>query len=139
MGCCQTSSKLPERFSFAGTWDAKVINIIDGDTFDACFVFYGTEWIFRVRIAGVDTPEMHPKRKGLTLDEIKEIKINAKKAKDALETYIGGKRVKLIVNAPEKFGRVLAHVYYNNKDVADFLIINKYGVAYDGKKKSLKG
>lgn len=138
MGCC-LSEEIKE-FSYAGTYDAVVTRVVDGDTFDAVFAFRGTKSIFRIRIAGIDTPEMHPKRKGLTLDDITLIKTNAIKAKEALANLILHKPVKLIVGkSKEKYGRILATVLCDGTNVSERMIKSGYGVPYDGKKKTLKG
>lgn len=134
------SRKMIEPFSFKGDYKAYVARVIDGDTIVANFRFRGEISSFHVRIYGLDTPELHPKKKGLTPEEIKSIKNDAICAKRVLELEILHEFVLLIVNDErDKYGRVLAKVIIRGTDIAKYIIECGYGVAYYGKKKTLKG
>lgn len=79
------------------------------------------------RIYGIDGPELKSKNKY-------ERKI-AIKGQQFLENLILGKVVTLHNNKKDKYGRMLADVYFENIKISDILLENKYVIAYDGKKK----
>ena len=84
----------------------KVVRVVDGDTF--IIDYNGTEE--RVRLIGVDTPEsVHPDESKNTEDGIKM----SNYTKDRLQ----GKIVKLELDVQErdKYGRILAYVYIDDK------------------------
>lgn len=80
--------------------------VIDGDT----FVTRSGE---KVRLIGVDTPEMDGNHKG-----------DAKKARQFLKSKIGGKTVELEYGR-EKYGpydRLLAHVHFKGDHINDLIL-----------------
>ena len=91
----------------------KVIRVIDGDTFEI-------NGGIKVRLIGVDTPEM--KNKNKTVDCF------AQEAKRKLETLIGGKEVVLVkdVSETDKYGRLLRYVYLGDEMINDTLIKEGY-------------
>jgi len=120
----------------------KVIKVYDGDTLTiaAKLPFKGSPiYRFSVRLAGIDSAEI----RGGTANE-SEI---AKVARDALHKLIFGKIVELRGNGKEKYGRLLADLYYNDYDgdsncknnvihINQWMIDNGYAVSYDGGKKN---
>jgi len=109
---------------------ADVTRVVDGDTFD-CFVHLGFDTIqkFRVRLYGVDTPEINKKderEKGL---EVKEI----------VKNKIEGKQIYLYEqNNKDKFGRALARVeLMDGTDLTEWLLQEGLGKEYYGGKKLL--
>ena len=105
----------------------KVIKVYDGDTitiasklpFDNCPLYR-----FSVRINGIDCPEMRTKNE----TEKTCAKLAKKKVYDALFNKIVELRnVKL-----EKYGRVLADVYYDDISIGDILCDCNLAVKYDG-------
>lgn len=111
----------------------KVIKVYDGDTITlAAKLPYDESPIYRfsVRLTGIDSPEI----KGSTLVE-KEL---AKKSRDALNAIIFGKIVYLRNVGTEKYGRLLADVYYENTHINQWMLDNKYAVPYDGGTKTKK-
>jgi len=100
------------------TYHADVLRVIDGDTIevklDLGFHIYR---VARVRLYGVDTPEVRgpEKPQGLV-------------SKAFVEQMIGGKHVSVItVKESDKYGRVLARINYNDTDLATALL--EHGLA----------
>ena len=105
----------------------KVVKVYDGDTITiASKLPYPESPVYRfsVRLLGIDTPEIKgsgPKEKEL-----------AKLARDRLSQMILGKIVYLKDVGTEKYGRLLATVYYENTNVNQWMLDNRYAVPYDG-------
>ena len=115
---------VPFTFPITG---GQVIKVYDGDTITiASKLPYDASPLYRlsVRLNGIDTPEI----KGKTADE-KQV---AKEARDALSELIMNKVVKLENIQSEKYGRILADVYLGYLHINQWLIDNRYAVAYDG-------
>jgi micrococcal nuclease len=111
----------------------KVIKVYDGDTITiAAKLPHNTSSVYRfpVRLLGIDTPEI----KGSSPRE-KEL---AKKARDALSSQILGKIVYLENMGTEKYGRILATVFYEDLNMNQWMLDHKYAVPYDGGTKDLK-
>lgn len=89
---------------------AFVIRVVDGDTLDL-FVDkgFGEYTRQRVRLLGVDTPEMRP-RKGSPEARIAE-KAAAKLATERVVRLVGGREVILKTSKAGKFGRWLGVIY----------------------------
>ena len=56
-------------------------------------------------------------------------------SRDALHNLIFGKIIELRNNGKEKYGRLLADIYYNKLHINKWMLDNKYAVLYDGGKK----
>ena len=110
---------------------ARVIKVYDGDTITiasrvgCCDLSY---YRFSVRLANIDCPELRTKNE--------TEKIYALKAKNELEQLILNKFVTLNIYKTDKYGRLLAEVYFENKSLNDWLLHNHLAVNYDGGKKS---
>jgi micrococcal nuclease len=105
----------------------QVIKVYDGDTITiAAKLPYKSSPLYRfsVRLDGIDCPEI----KGKNEDE----KECAKLGRDILKEKILHKIVKLENVRTEKYGRILADVYYDNKHINNWLLINNLAVKYDG-------
>jgi micrococcal nuclease len=110
----------------------KIDRIYDGDTF-YCTV-KGHNPIDNkpvgIRIRGVDTPEMK--------DPDPKIHKKAQKAKDLVIAEI--KKAKTVhlynVNLNDKYGRILATVFCDRRDLAKILLEQKLAKKYDGGKKA---
>ena len=111
----------------------QVIKVYDGDTITVAAKLPYHEsplYRFRVRLLGIDSPEMN----GKTAEE----KIAARKSQKALESLILHKTVFIKNRGQEKYGRILANVYIDDEEmlfVNKWLIDNKYAIPYDGKTK----
>lgn len=106
----------------------RVIKVYDGDTITIASKIPNLKnsqiYKFSIRLNGIDTPEI----KGSNEDE-KKIAILAR---DALSEKIMGKDVYLKNIKFEKYGRLLCNVYYENLNLNNWMIENKYAVIYDG-------
>ncbi len=104
----------------------KVIKVYDGDTITiASKLPHDNSPVYRfsVRLLGIDTPEI----KGSSAQE----KDLAKKARDALSAQILGKIVYLENIGIEKYGRILATVFYEDLNVNQWMLDQKYAVPYN--------
>ena len=109
---------------------AKVIKVYDGDTITVAAKLPFTNspvYRFSVRFRSIDSPEIKGKSK-------KECDM-AIQARDALHGLIFGQIVELKNNGKEKYGRLLADVYYKDIHVNQWMLDNHYAVKYDGGKK----
>lgn len=87
-----------------------------------------------VRIAGIDTPEMHSRCVG-TPARARE-KDLAEKSKSALTSKLqAAKVIELTELKRDKYFRLLATVKLDGKDVAKSMIAEGYALPYDGGKK----
>ena len=105
----------------------RVIKVYDGDTITVAskLPFPNSPFYrFSVRLNGIDCPEI----KGKTAEEIAV----AKEARDAMMALIYQKEVTLLNVANEKYGRILADVYLGGLYVNQWLIDQRFAVAYDG-------
>ncbi len=107
----------------------------DGDTLTVTIPdvhpFFGNK--IKVRVLGIDTPESH----GKTPCETEWSRV----AKNLVASELShAKRIDLIVDFKkrlDKYGRVLAKVSYDGKDLAEVMLKNKLAVPYFGKKKQV--
>ena len=109
---------------------AKVIKVYDGDTITvaARLPFVGSPiYRFSVRLAHIDSPEI---RGGSKMETRLAIV-----SRDALHKLIFGKIIELKNNGKEKYGRLLADLYYNGLYINQWMLDNKYAVMYNGGKK----
>jgi endonuclease YncB( thermonuclease family) len=88
-----------------------------------------TIYKFSIRLKGIDAPEMKAKN-----TEEKEMAI---KARDALSDRILGKDIALKNIEKEKYGRILCDIYLRNENIGQWMIDQRFAVAYDGKKKAI--
>lgn len=106
---------------------AKVIKVLDGDTFDVMIdLGFGVKQEFRVRLNGIDTPELNTAKGKKALEFVKEL--------------IENKTVILHDAGQEKYGRARANVeLMDGSDLSTLLIEKNIGVEYHGgKKENLK-
>jgi len=104
-----------------------VIKVYDGDTITiAAKLPYPESPLYRfaVRLNGIDSPEI----KGRNQDE----KEAAQEAKRVLESLILHRKVTLKNQSCEKYGRILADVYLDDLHINQWMLDNKFAVAYDG-------
>jgi len=125
-----------EPFRIQGTHPGKCVRVIDGDTFDIVFEFNNKINAFRVRLAGCDTPELHPHHMSGE-EKIAHQKL-AENAKLFVDHLILNKIVTIAVHPKEndKFGRVLAYVKIGcGCDLTDILLATKRALPFQGKEK----
>ena len=125
---CQYEDTLPFIPPIA---EGKVIKVYDGDTITiASKLPYKTSPVYRfsVRIAGIDCPEI--KTKNETEKECALI------AKAFVSDKILNKIVQLKNVKTEKYGRILADVYFNNNvSIGEELLKSRLAVKYEGNTK----
>lgn len=94
----------------------KVVRVVDGDTL--VIDYQGKEE--RVRLIGVDTPETKHPQKG--------VEPFGKEASDYTKNLLEGKKVILEwdVQERDRYGRLLAYVYYDGKMVNEALVSEGY-------------
>lgn len=108
----------------------QVIKVYNGDTITiaAKLPYHDSPlYRFQVRLKNIDCPEI----RGKTEDE----KTMAKVAQKELENIVLHKYVNLKNMGTEKYGRILADVYFNNIYINDYMLEKRLAVPYDGKKK----
>ncbi len=118
--CCKDELSRLEKtvdFSFTGlVCRAKVVEVYDGDTIRIRFR-WGKEYPqFRVRLLGIDTPEIKPKKKKDTGemrsdDDIAGEKERAVRSRDALRERIDGKVINVVFSQNDKYGRPLVTLW----------------------------
>jgi endonuclease YncB( thermonuclease family) len=136
-------------FPEASIVECRVVDVYDGDTITVIFSFMGAGFFKeKVRLVGIDTPEMKPTGAGRSEEDKAAEKRAAMAARDWLRGEILNKRVWLVMWGREKYGRWLAEVYpHNGRDDRDStrFIVNSYSKQliqlghakpYDGKAKS---
>jgi micrococcal nuclease len=110
----------------------QVIKVYDGDTITiATKLPYKDSPLYRfpVRLKGIDSAEIKSKNANE--------KIHAKIARDALSDLILHKNVTIQNIENEKYGRILADVYYNELCINEWMIEKGYAVKYDGGTKQI--
>ena len=113
-----------------GPVEAKVMRVIDGDTFVAeARIWPGQTVTVSVRLRSVDAPELRSRCAGE--------KAAGEKAKMALERLIGGATVAIRnISGGKYYGRVLADVTtHDGHPVAESLLGHALVSAYDGGKR----
>lgn len=105
----------------------KVIKVYDGDTFTIASALHNSTspiYRFSVRLRDIDCPEI----KGGSVNE----RVLAIIARNALHNMIFNKTVYLKNIKTDKYGRILAHVIYNNIDVSEWMLKRNYAIPYKG-------
>jgi endonuclease YncB( thermonuclease family) len=104
-----------------------VTKIVDGDTVEIEVDFFPIEIgkTIKLRIAGIDTPELH----GKCIDEVNK----AKKAKKFLSDLIkSGSNVTIELKGRDKYFRLLGDVNVDGKFVSKTLLETGHAVTYEG-------
>lgn len=114
-------------FSLDGmNFQAKIVDVHDGDTVKAVFKVFDKYYKWNCRIAHVDTPE-------LRTDDPAE-KARGLFVRDRLREQILNKIVTLHCLKFDKYGRLLVEIN-NGQNIHEWLIQNKYANPYEGKTK----
>ena len=116
-------------------YEAKVLNVVDGDTLDLMVdLGFNVHHRIRVRLHGINTPESKTK-------DIKEKELGLK-AKDYTKDWITRHPqvfVSTVKDKKEKFGRILAIIYSDEvKTVSlnESLVDAGYARVYNGEKRT---
>jgi len=108
-------------------YPAVVTEVVDGDTIGVeVYVWPEVVVRTRVRVSGVDTPELRAKSQCERL--------MARRAKDLTTGFVDkdSKMVTLHIRGKDKYGRVLATVSNSLGVLSEFLTTTIYGRSYDG-------
>jgi endonuclease YncB( thermonuclease family) len=135
--------------------EARVVDVIDGDTLALVFPIFNKYFKFHIRLNGIDTCEIHSKNeilktKGLKakrrmiellypLETIEDnIEIYKKQILSLFDRYVS--IVWLECLEFDKYGRLLGNVFIKDKklNVCDVLIDEKLAYRYDGSTKLSK-
>jgi len=126
-------------FSFKGsTFPAKAISIYDGDTATFAVSVHGQHYAYKMRLSGIDTPEIRPSRKNPHRDEEKKAAMYARNRflqlvcnEDVdLDKPYTKKQIKAMLAKNQrvvhlkcgkfgKFGRALVKVFLHEGDLTD--------------------
>ena len=107
----------------------KVVKVYDGDTVTVAFHLNRVLYKTQIRLWGIDAPEI----KGKSETE----KAKARLARDALSGKIFNHVVELRNTRNEtKWGRLLAEIWFENKNISDWMIEEGHCVPYHGEKKT---
>ena len=112
----------------------KVINVYDGDTITIAGYVKNNPKLFKfsVRLNNIDCPEIKSKKS----PDKTEYEI-AVKAKNYVQDLILNDIVCLKDVKLDKYGRLLANVYFKNENISDLLLVNNLAVQYSGKTKKV--
>jgi len=104
---------------------ASLVGVVDGDTFDARAHFLNIHVDMRVRILGIDAPEL---RGGTS-----ETKVMANKAKAWLWNRLAGVPFTVCTSGTDSFGRWLATVMVGDMPIGPDMIEAGLAREYEGK------
>ena len=115
---------------------AKIVSVYDGDTCNALFKLDTglPVYNYKVRLVGIDTPEMKPP---ISTPNREQIIIKAKQARDFIKEKTSGQLVTMELLGLDKYGRVLAKIYLSAQPTPEtcintLLIDAGLAKAYDG-------
>ena len=113
---------------------ASVIDVYDGDTITVVFKHFNSINKWKIRLLGINTPELIPRRNVPNRDKIIE---DAKKSRDYLKSIILNKIIYIRCGEFYNFGRILAYLYKSYDDINDInlsinnqMIVNNYATIY---------
>jgi endonuclease YncB( thermonuclease family) len=130
------TKKEKQNTSFNGlvTW-VKVVSVYDGDTATVCFFYRGDVTQCSIRLVGIDSPEIRPKRAGRTEESIKLEKQKAIESKNRLEQLVCGNQLIIAkFGKQDKYGRPLCELFLDQtkKSVNRIMVEEGHAVSYDG-------
>jgi len=115
-------------FTLADDYLAKIVKVVDGDTVNAVLDLPGFGLCkFKVRLYGINTPELRPPKIDPKRDEII---IKAKEAKKVLSSKVLNQIVTLKCYGWGKYGRLLAEIIVGDENINEWLVKNGYGERY---------
>ena len=140
MGTCIVKQRLYsvnndtfEYYKLEGKYVSKIVDVYDGDTCTVVIYNKGNFEKHKLRLKGIDTPELKPK-KNIPNRDLEISKANA--AKNELVSLTLNKIVTLDLFGYDKYGRLLGDIYINNKNINLHMIDEKFAKAYDGGSKT---
>ncbi|MBQ3113169.1 MAG: thermonuclease family protein [Phascolarctobacterium sp.] len=90
----------------------KVVKVVDGDTLHV----YNSKGTYKIRLSGIDAPERG--------------QAYGKRAKEHLQKLVGGKQVIAIVESKDRYGRYVASVKCQSRDVCAEMLQAGYAWHY---------
>lgn len=135
MGCCSSKSNAEELSNdiknipvyIPKLINVPVIKVYDGDTITIAVKIDKTYYKYRVRLSGIDTPEIKTNNE--------REKQRAIQAREYLSSLILHKNVHIKDVFYEKYGRLCGTIYYKNKNINQTMIDSGCAVSYNGGKK----
>lgn len=113
-------------------------NMVDSNSIDLNSDSNKTNTIYfnkiKLRLLGIDTPEMKPRK---DLPNREEHITKAKEAKDFLSNLILGKIITVKFLQNDKYGRPLANIYIDSICINSLMIEKGYAKKYDGGTKDI--
>jgi endonuclease YncB( thermonuclease family) len=127
---------------------ARLVHVVDGDTIHVVFPFKTEYFKFRLRMMGINTPELHPKT---GTDAEKEAETaRAIKARDYLITLLVGTAsqndktaketkeylstnpvfINIEIKGYDKYGRLLARVFKHNQCINEKMVEAGHAIRY---------
>lgn len=127
--CCHIRCISKKKYTFPFTkYNIYINEVIDGDTFFVTFIFNGSPFSIKIRLMGVDAPEISSKN---PYEKKASLLI-----KEYLKKNIEGKYGVTIMKKWDKYGgRIVGSIMVDNVDISMLLISNKFGKSYEGCKK----
>jgi endonuclease YncB( thermonuclease family) len=129
----------------------KIVNVYDADTCRAVFYLNNKLVKYTIRLKGIDSPEMRPpskdKYRNYQIIEAKksrnkliqlctdcDIKVDSLFTKKKIQTIINDNKKLIRIKCEEfdKYGRLLATLYDDDKPINELLIKEGYAYIYDG-------
>ena len=135
--CCFNSDNIPDNINckdipkyIPQINKGRVIKVYDGDTVTIVGRIKNNPQLFKfsVRLNNIDCPEIKPKKNATDDTET----LIANKAKDYVTNKILNKIIILENVNLDKYGRLLADVYYDGELINECLINKKLAVNYNG-------
>ena len=114
-------------FAITGTYEAKIVNVVDGDTVDAVFYFRGKLNKFRLRLAGINAPEMKPRK---SIENREQVKEDAMISTQYLTDQVLNKVITIECHKQGNFGRVLATLHCDGVNVNEKMLELGFAVPY---------
>lgn len=139
MGCCLSINSELENATFQNTPNeiyhfdrAKVVKVIDGDTFWIAGNHNGTITKFKMRLYGCDCPEIKTEEGKEVKNYVKSLLEDRIVSVSILNNKIyNGKKI------TEKYGRLIGFLFIKKLNLTDHLIERKKAVPYFGGTKSI--
>ena len=127
-----------KKFSIIGIYEALVVDVYDGDSITVVFdpfpdSKYSDNYWFKIRLAGIDTPEIKLPKNYPNREIMKK---KAIEVRDLLKSRILEKYITIDILGSDKYGRLLANIYENDELLNEWLISIGYAQSYNGGTKS---
>lgn len=133
------------------TYNAKVVDVYDGDTCSIVIFLNKNFTKFKLRCLGYDTPEMKPSKDSKNRDKLIDMAIKSRNyfiskvtnchidiykhyTKPELKELLkqNNKLIKVKSHGWDKYGRFLGEIFINNHNLNQEMIDKNYGYKYDG-------